>query len=65
MRMTICPGIHENCTGWLSVAPGTTYFLIITFDAPRQCNMNHRANIGFVYTHAEGDCCNNHVKIIR
>ena len=57
-RLHIPQGEQQDALGALAIAPGTARFLIVVFQIFWHIIMQHKADIGFIYAHAEGVCCN-------
>ena len=45
----------QFASGWQSVTASAAYFLLIVFEGFRQVEMDHRADVGLVDSHAESD----------
>ena len=58
-------GIEHDTDSFLTVASGTSRLLVITFKALRDIIMDHKAHVGFVDSHSEGDRRHDHVQILH
>src|SRR5688572_16332566 len=56
--------VEEQAVGRQTVASGAADFLIVTFDALRQIEVNDKTYIGFVDAHAERDRGNDDLYIV-
>ena len=58
-KIVVCPlvgiAVHQIGAARSSVAPRAANLLVVAFQCRRQPGVNHRANVGLVDAHAEGD----------
>jgi hypothetical protein len=55
--------VHENGSARLSVAASAANLLVITFQAARQCGVNHSSDVWLIDPHSECDGCHHDVQL--